>query len=369
MKEKEAAVRTAVAGGKKKRSKKLRVLALCAAGIFAAALVLVLLHFYYCPLNYLWTKFSNPDIPPRQAGELRVHFIDVGQGDAIVAELPDGKSMIVDAGGEVYASRSSLLRYVNALGIKKFDYLILSHPDEDHAGGMDDVLACYGAEKAFIPYIVSFGADSSYADFLDRLSREGCDTEISNTYDAVLSEQADAFYYFMILSPFESGVEGSYYDAANQDGATDTDVNNASAVVWLEYAGRSVLLTGDIGEEVEEKLVSDYEMLGTSLFEREYLTSWGERVTLAPALEGLDFLKVSHHGSASSSSSAFLRLTSPEAAFVSVGAGNSYGHPAQETVGRLNEVGARIYRTDESGSIVLTIRSDGTYNIQTIGRN
>lgn len=366
MKEKDK-VRAAATGGKKKTKKK-RILLLSTAGVLIAALTFLFLHLYYCPLNYLWVKFSNPEISARREGELRVHFVDVGQGDAVIVEFPDGKTMLVDGGSESYESRSALLRYANALGAGPFDYLILTHPDSDHAGGMDDVIECFGAEKAYIPYIMNYGQDSSFASFLEELAGAGCETEISQTYEAVLAENRENFYYFMFLSPFAPGVAGSYYDAANQEGATDTDINNASAVVWLEYAGRSLLLTGDIASEVEEKLAADYGILGSACFEREFETAWGEKMTLAPALDRLDFLKAAHHGSAASSSETFLRLTSPAAAFISSGAGNPYGHPAQETVKRLTDAGAQIYRTDELGSIVLTIAKDGTYAIDAIGR-
>lgn len=365
---KDAAVREAAGGKKSKRSKKLRILALCLAGILLISLALVLIHFLYCPINYLWVKFSNPDIPARRAGELRVHFIDVGQGDAIVAELPDGKTMLIDGGDETHGAKSALLRYANALGIDEFDYVLLTHPDSDHAGGMDDVLRCFGAKKAFIPYSRNYAPGSSYDDFLGALADEGCATEISHTFGAELSESAEYFYYMMFLSPFGPGLAGSYYDIANAEGATDTDVNNASAVMWMEYAGRSILFTGDITSEAEEKLLTDYEVLGADCFRQVCETSWGEKVTLAPALDSLDFLKVAHHGSAYSTSADFLELTSPETAFISVGAGNAYGHPSQETAARLAEAGAEIYRTDELGSVMLTICADGTYTIDYLGR-
>ena len=368
MKEKEAAVRAAVAGKDKKKHRLRRAAIISAAAVFVIALALALVHFCYWPLQYLWVKFSNPDVAAAKAGELRVHFVDVGQGDAVIIELPDGKSMLIDGGNESYASKSALLRYANALGVCTFDYLLLTHPDEDHAGGLDEALKCFGAEKAFIPYILNYAADSSYADFLDAAADTGCETEISRTFLTVLSEDKDDFYYMMFLSPFEAGVPGSFYDEANAENATDTDVNNASAVMWMEYAGRSILFTGDITSEAEEKLLSDYEVLGADCFKQVCETSWGEKVTLAPALDSLDFLKVAHHGSAYSTSADFLELTSPEAAFISVGAGNAYGHPSQETAARLAEAGAEIYRTDELGSIMLTICADGAYTIDYLGR-
>ena len=124
--------------------------------------------------------------------------------------------------------------------------------------------------------------------------------------------------------------------------------NEASLVLALQYQGFDMLLTGDVEGAGEEML--------TETLKAEYAdTSW-------------EVLKAAHHGSAGSSSERFLRLTSPECAFIGVGAGNSYGHPAQETVGRLADIGAEIYRTDELGSIVLTVRADGTYAIDYIGR-
>ena len=368
MKKREAAAALSADDRAKKKSKKLRIAAICFAAAFVLVLVLVLLHFFYFPLDYLWVKFSNPDIAARKEGELRVHFVDVGQGDAVIAELPDGGTMLIDAGSEAYASRSALLRYIHALGIGRFDYLVLTHPDEDHAGGMDDVLRCFGAARAFIPFATRYAPDSSYADVLDAIAEEGCATEIAHTYTALLSRSETYFYYMMFLSPFASGVPGSYYDIANEEGATDTDVNNASAVLWLEYAGRNVLLMGDITSEVEDRLAADYEVLGEECFKREAENAGGESVTLAPALDTLDFLKVAHHGSADSSSERFLSLTSPEAAFISVGAGNVYGHPSRLAVSRLSAAGAAVYRTDESGSIMLTISADGSYQIDFIGR-
>lgn len=348
--------------------RKIRIAAICMACVAVLAIALALIHIYYCPLGYLWVKFSNPELAEREEGDLRVHFVDVGQGDGMIVELPDGAVMLIDGGNENFDSRSALLRYANALGVKKFDYILLTHPDSDHAGGLDDAVRCFGAEKAFIPYSTNYEPDSSFADFLSALEEKGCETAVSHTYLSVLPEQKEYFYYMMFLSPLQAGIEGSYYDIANADDATDSDENNASAVLWLEYAGRSVLFTGDIGKEAEEKLIDDYAAVGGELFTVKAETAWGESVTLSPVLDELDFLKVAHHGSSSSSSESFLSLVQPEAAFISAGTDNSYGHPSVQTLERLHAAGADIYRTDESGSIVLTISRDGTYQIETLGR-
>lgn len=346
--------------------KRLRIAAVCIACALAAALALLFVHLYYCPLGYLWIKFSNPKIPPRQAGQLRVHFIDVGQGDGMIAELPDGRVMLIDGGNEEFSSRSALLRYANALGVKKFDFILATHPDSDHTGGLDDALRCFGAKKAFIPYSIDRAAEPSYASFLEEIAKNKVPAEVSHTYTSILSQDREYFYYMMFLSPLAPGIPGSYYDAAN--GGEEGAENDASAVLWLEYAGRSVLFTGDIGSAVEEKLVRDYAALGEQLFSRTALTDWGTEVTLSPDLRSVDFLKAAHHGSAGSSSQEFLGFVSPEAAFISAGAGNGYGHPAAETLDRFYAAGADVYRTDELGSIILTIGADGAYSIDHLGR-
>lgn len=358
-----AAVAAVSDKAKEKSRKKLRTVAIVLSVLVLLAILLTLINALYCPLGYLWVKFSNPEIVKRVEGELRVHFVDVGQGDAAIIELPDGKTMLIDGGDESHSSKRSLLRYANALGVGKFDYVLVSHPDEDHAGGIDDVIRCFGAEKAFIPYYTSYEKDSSFAEVLDTLAKEKCETEVSERFDVILPETEEYFYYLTFLSPYQSGIPGSYYDAANSETATDTDVNNISAVVWLEYAGRSILFTGDITEKVEADLLEEYETLGANCFSKCVETAWGDKVTVSPDLGKLDFLKAAHHGSAASTCEKFLELTSPEAAFISVGAGNAYGHPSQETVARLVSAGADIYRTDELGSILLTIGKDGEYRI------
>lgn len=368
MKKRDFAAASAAVSDKRRKKKKIRAAAITAAVAVSVALCLVLINFCYFPLGYLWVKFSNPKIAARREGDLRVHFVDVGQGDAIIAELPDGKTMLIDGGVGDYDSKSALLRYINALGISKFDYLMLTHPDADHAGGLDDVLRCFGAEKAFIPYVTEYDEDSAYGQFLDELSKIDCDVKVSCTYQTILSDTSEFFYYMMILSPFQQGIDGSYYEAANAQGATDEDQNAASAVLWLEYAGRRILFTGDITSEVEEDLCEQYETLGEECFLLQAETIWGEQVTLTPEPDKLDFLKVAHHGSASSTSERFLQLTTPEAAFISVGVGNMYNHPSQETLKRLYDAGTDVYRTDELGSVILTIDQEGGYAVDHIGR-
>ena len=364
MKKDETAITNKPSGGGKQKNRRLRIAAAALAAVLLAVCILLAVNALVYPLRYLWVLFGKVSVPPRQEGELRVHFLDVGQGDCAVIEFPDGKTMIVDGGDETRASRQTVLRYIRALGIEKFDFLLLTHTDGDHAGGLDDVLALYGADTAFVPYCTRPSINDSYSDFTRALSESGSKAEISHLYTHVLSDTPENFYYLTFLSPLSPGLEGSFYDKANADGATAEDINDASAVFWLEYAGRSILFTGDITSRAEEFLLSAYTDLGAEAFGQTVSAPWGEKIRLAPELEDLDFLKVAHHGSAQSSSEEFLRMTAPEAAFVSAGTGNGYGHPSAETLSRLSAAGAEIFRTDESGTILLTIGKDGSYTVE-----
>ena len=152
---------------KAKRKKLIITMVSLFSGAFVVILILILINAYVFPLEYLSTLANLPKAYERQNGELAVHFVDVGQGDATVIEFPDGKTMLIDGGGE---ECTHLLRYIRALNIKKFDYLMLSHPDTDHCGGLDDVLKLYGAKEIFIPYCPNENINSAYFRFTSQIS-------------------------------------------------------------------------------------------------------------------------------------------------------------------------------------------------------
>lgn len=349
-------------------SKKKCILALAAFCIAVLLIIASLIDGFLFPLTYFRAFASAPSIAKRGEGDLRIHFLDVGQGDCTVIELPDGKFMMVDGGNDGEAVRRSVLGHCKALGVKKFDYILLTHPESDHAGGLDDVLRCFGAEVIFLPYTTK--ADGAYSDFLAAANEEGAECKISQTYEYVCSEQADEFYFLLFLSPLNPSLDSSYYNPANAEDASSEDVNDASAIVYFEYAGRSLLLTGDASSKVEDKLVEDYETIGKELFSRTVETAFGTQV-LTAELDSVDFLKAGHHGSSGSTGEALAALCRPKAAFVSCGAGNGYGHPSLTCAENILSASpdAEIYRTDELGNIMLTIHSDGSYEVTYAAQN
>lgn len=348
----------AAAEKRRRRTRADIVRAAFALAAAAALIAVVLLDLFWMRLDFSAASRQTPALAARGAGEMRVHFIDVGQGDCTVIEFPDGKVMMVDGGDGSSAATGGILAYCRALGVDTFDCILLTHPDTDHAGGLAAVIENFGAERIYMPYMPGVQAQA-YRSFLDAAERSGAEIRISQLYEAVLSDEREQFYYAMILSPLSPLIESSYYTAAN----------DASAVLYVEYAGRRLLMSGDASAAVEAQLAEDFIVTGGAVFAFEAKTAWGSQL-LAPDLAGIDFLKAPHHGGAGSTGEALLELCRPRMYFVSAGAGNSYFHPAHAAIGRVLAAvpEAQIYRTDELGSIMLTVSAGGEATVTATGK-
>lgn len=237
-------------------------------------------------------------------GTLEVHYIDVGQADSALV-LCGGQSMLID-GGNV-ADSSLVVSYLAGQGIEHLDYVVDTHAHEDHVGGLAGALAKYGADHVFAPVTEyetkAFESFLKYADDLI-VPAPGDTWSVGEAAVTVLGPQKEY-----------------------------TDTNNTSIVLRVDFGETSFLFTGD-----------------------------AERVAEADMLEAgcdlkADVLKVGHHGSSTSTSYPFLREVMPEYAVISTGENNDYGHPHEETMSRLRDAEATVYRTDMQGNIVAT--SDG----------
>ncbi|HEY3416771.1 MAG TPA: MBL fold metallo-hydrolase [Armatimonadota bacterium] len=242
------------------------------------------------------------------AAPLVVSVINVGQGDSILVQFPDGKDMLVDAGDSGHGT--AVVSYLRSRAIKRIDILVASHPHADHIGGMPAVFAALPVGKVW---------DSGYnqgsrtqQQFLQTIRQKhiAFGTPRAGFSQSVGGVRID------VLAPGKTLLTG-----------TDSDANNNSLVLRLAYGATSVLLPGDM-EEAERATVSDW--------------------------PSTTVLKVAHHGSRNGTDLSFARALAPEIAVISYGEGNEYEHPHPEAVTALREVGATIYRTATQGTIVLT---------------
>lgn len=303
--------------------------------------------------------YSNID----EVRDLKITFIDIGQGDSILIELPDGRNMLIDAGEKRNENKAVLDKYLtDDKGNKlKLDYCIATHPDSDHIGLMPYVYEQYEVEKSYRPYVYSENAAASAlpSGFNDGIKLKLATNIYYDYISGVYNEQTPwEFFYddsdFAVNFKDKNGNDYSYSFnfmmpyAKTLNGYGDfTKKNDFSAIVMLEYAGKKVLFTGDIEYKPNGKSAEGY-------FVKEY-SSYS-------ALVDCDVLKVAHHGSDTSTSASFLSLVKPEYSVISCGLKNKYNHPISSTINNLINAKTEIYRTDLQGTVTLTISSDGTMN-------
>lgn len=244
--------------------------------------------------------------------KLTAFFLDVGQGDSCFIELPDGSTMLIDAGTS--SSGEDISDFIKERGHSQIDYVVATHPHADHIGGMSRIFEDFDVKNMYMPR--ASANSKTYTRTMEAIADEGC----TLTYVTAGTEIGS----IPQVSAEFTAPNGSEY----------SNLNNYSAVLRIDYKDASYLFGGDAEELAEGEILS-----------------FGRNVDA-------DVLKVGHHGSQTSSSMPFLQAVSPNVAVISCGAGNSYGHPAQQTLLRLTAVGAAVYRTDTDGMI--TIPTDGS---------
>ncbi|MGN1340163.1 MAG: MBL fold metallo-hydrolase [Oscillospiraceae bacterium] len=246
---------------------------------------------------------------PEATGILKVHFIDVGQGDSCFIELPNGETMLIDAGEREYGD--AVVTYIYEQGYGGLDYVVATHPHSDHIGGLEEVLTTLPAGGLYLP---PDHADTTvYENMLSAAESSSVPLKEVMAGDVILS---DGDLTAEVVAPKEPDEDNS---------------NNNSVVIKLTFGETVFIFTGDAEKKEEDGIWTNIKC---------------------------DVLKVGHHGSKTSTSANFLKKTEPEYAVISCGPGNSYGHPTDAVLKRLDKKGIRVFRTDIQGTVVFT--SDGT---------
>ncbi|MCE4045262.1 MBL fold metallo-hydrolase [Lysinibacillus fusiformis] len=251
---------------------------------------------------------KTEQVPVTAGHEMRVHFIDVGQGDSILIESPNGKTMLIDGG--VKGAGQQVVSYLKELGVNKLDQVVATHPDADHIGGLIPVLQTIPIEQFYDSGKVH--TSQTFEEMLMAIDQKNIPYYVPKTGD---------------LIEFDKDVTVKVLNANEHA----TDNNDASIVLKVAYGNVSFLLTGDAGIALEKEMMQN-------------------DVTAT-------ILKAGHHGSNTSSSEEFIRAVKPEVTILSYGEDNKYGHPHAEVVDRLQAMGSNIYATAESGTII--VATDG----------
>lgn len=274
--------------------------------------LLLLLLSFFCLWGCSDIEFHHQEeqseeiVPIMQNDDVTIHFLATGNSDAMIIE--GEKTVVMDGGHQDDAMY--IVAYLKALGIQKIDYLINTHPDRDHIGGLDEVINHFDIGTCLISNAKKDSED--YGDFLKALEE--------NQIQPIQPKEA---------SQYEIGKHASmtFYNT----NTISTDVNERSLVTLLQVNDKKVLFTGDITAEIERQIKDQ--------------------------IGDIDVLKVAHHGSKYSSTAVFLYVLQPEHAIICTGE-NAYGHPAQGVLNRLERVGAQIHRSDEVGNIIVTINDN-----------
>ncbi|MCF6466390.1 ComEC/Rec2 family competence protein [Clostridium sp. Cult2] len=248
---------------------------------------------------------------PTKTEVLKVHYIDVGQGDSIFIELPNGQTSLIDGGPG--SNSKTVVNYLKKQNVKKIDYLIATHPHEDHIGGLPEVIKSFDIGSIYMPDITH--TTKAFENLLLAIKNKGKKITITKAGDELINEK------------------NLKYEALAPSSDSYDNLNNYSIVLKLKYKNNAFLFMGDAEKPSEDEiLAAGYDIKA-------------------------DVIKVGHHGSNSSSGGRFITNVSPHHAVVSCGKGNSYGHPHKETVNRFTGNNIKLYRTDRDGTIVFT--SDG----------
>lgn len=273
-------------------------------------LLSILISFMTLSCNSIKNNLNRNFQP--EDGKMLVHYIDVGQGDSILIQV-NKKNLLIDSGPK--SDKKKLFDYLSESNLDKLDYVIATHPHEDHIGNMSEVIDDYDVLNFYAPKIQS--TTKTFEKMIDSL--KGKNLKINVLKKGINSIDLGENIKVTVFSPSKDSYE---------------DLNNYSPVIKIQYVKTSFLFTGDAQKDVEKEILTSNEDISA------------------------DVLKVGHHGSSTSTTKEFLNKVHPSIGVISVGSDNSYNHPNSDTIKRLKDGKVTIYRTDKDGTVVLC--SDGS---------
>ncbi|MGI6590123.1 MAG: ComEC/Rec2 family competence protein [Eggerthellaceae bacterium] len=250
------------------------------------------------------SKAKQVSAKKKSSGTLTVRFVDVGQGDGTIVEFPDGKTLVIDTAADGQYAMDSQLADDHRGTI---NWLVATHPDSDHIGGLADIIANHKVESVWAPAANS--STQTFTNFLEAVDAAGLSIHTAVSGKTIATGKS---YSIKLLWP--------------PKGASYSDTNDYSAIVLVTFESKKFLFTGDAPVEAQEEANCGH----------------------------VDVLKVSHHGSASGTDHFLASELSPSVAVLSYGLDNSYGHPTQVVLNALRSAGAKVYGTGAQGTVTVT---------------
>lgn len=295
---------------------------------FGSFLLVILLLFSSCTNNEIFpdetehvvfvSSVTTQSTDASSTGEideeqtLTISYLNVGQGDCIFICLPNGETMLIDAGTASYGNH--IIKYIKDSGNDTLNYVMITHPHADHIGGMSAVLEAFEIEQIYMPNVST--NTKTYQTLLQTIYEKNLTIQPAHA-GMVLFEEENL--RGELLAPIDTNPH---------------NLNNASIVLRLSYYSYDFLFMGDAEQEVETQMLAEH------------------------ANVSADTIKIGHHGSDTSSSASFLKAVDPDIAVISVGEDNAYDHPSPNVLTMLQELQIDIWRTDENGTIVVTCDKD-----------
>lgn len=255
--------------------------------------------------------------------ELRIYFVDVGQGDCTFIVTPQNQTILVDGGGSEFSQydvgKNIVIPYLLDRGYTKIDYIMISHFDRDHVGGILSLMEELQVENVI--FARQEENSNNYQEFIELVKEKNIKLIMVEKGSRIRIENE---IYFDILWPQKKQMK-------------ENPFNNNSIVAKLVYHEFSILFTGDIEEKAEKEILQE----------------------INPSCLETTVLKVAHHGSKTSTTTDILKEIKPKIAFIGVGKNNNFGHPNNQIIEKLQDYGVKIYRTDENGEIIITVNKKG----------
>ena len=252
-----------------------------------------------------WNFYLDEPLPAVTVNnDLKVHYLDVGEADSIFIELPNGETMLIDAGEA--QNEEKIADYIENLNYDTINYVIGTHPHADHIGGLAYIIKNFEVKNIYMPKVAA--NTKTYENLLKTIKSKSLSITVAEKDKKIINTENLKAYF---LAP-----ENKKYD----------ELNNYSAILKIVFQDKSFLFMGDSEASVEKTLTD----------------------------VSADVIKVGHHGSNTSSSSGFIKKVNPEIAVISVGENNKYDHPDKDVIKAYEKLGAKIYRTDINGNIVIS---------------